>query len=210
MWRYASAAAALLVLLFAGCHRGEVRLRLSPKADDYEWRPLISAEQFSAPCRKLFYIVVPPVGYAEARRHPLEGHALGARMRWNSIARALCEQFDELRVKHNEARITIREFDVRRSELTGALKGLTGRKAELDGELEKYRAAQESLDAASRVQGAQAVDQAREATAQMADAREKGNTTIAAARELLGTVVPPPPQEPTGESAAPSNAPAPG
>lgn len=191
MNRFASGAALVLALLLTGCHGGQVRLRVSPDSRRHEWRDVISADQFTAPCRKVFYVVEPRVGYAEARRHPLEGYALSARMRWNKITAALCDHFDELRRQHNAASITIQEFDERLTMLQDVLKELSEKKAGLDAAIEQHEAAAQSLEAASSGQGEKVLEQAHQATAQIEDARTRGDAIIAAVSELVNALAPP-------------------
>lgn len=186
----ACAALAFLALLVTGCHSGEVRLRISPESSGHEWRKPISAEQFSAPVRKLFYAVEPPLGYAEARLHPLEGHVLSAQMRWNAVIRSLLDRFDELRVQHNEARITVSGFDQRRGVLLVIAKDLAAKKALLDAAIEQYSAAKGELAAGPPRQGEQTPQTAREARVRMDEAQATADRIIKEAAGLVGALGP--------------------
>ena len=145
------------MLLLSGCHHGQVHLQVSPDSNSHEWRKIILPDQFSAPCHKLLYDVKPPVGYAEARYHAPEGVTLNIRMRWNGIVWSLCDRLNELRLGHNEARITIREFDERYAKLFAAVKDLTDKKAALDG-ARGDRGRAHGLPPGSSARGGDAVD----------------------------------------------------
>ena len=179
------AALAFFALLFAGCHAGEVRLHVSPESSRHQWRKLLAAEEFSAPVRNLFYAVEPPVGYAQARLHPLEGYALSARMSWNAVVRSLLDRFDELRVQHNEARITVQEFDQRHDDLLAITSELTAKKAKLDAALEEYSAAKEKLAAGSQRQGESTSQAASEGRKRMEQVQAAGDQIIKDASECV-------------------------
>jgi len=179
------AALPFLALLFAGCHGGEVRLRTSPDSSRHEWRRLLSAEQFSAPVRKLFYAVEPPLGYAEARLRPLEGRALSARMRWNAVIRSLLDRFDELRAQHNEAKITVSEFDQRRDVLLVISRDLTTKKVLLEAALEQYLTAKAELAAAAAEQGEQPPQPASAARTRMDEALATAERIITEASQFV-------------------------
>lgn len=138
---------ALAGLIFAvtGCHRQSVDVRVSPDADRYERRTPISPEQFRAPCEELIFAVDAPVGYAMARRRPLRGYAVHARLRWNSALRPLLDHFDSLSAQHNRAEVTVQEFDEREAELLAVAQELKAQKLQLDADLDEYESAKEAL-----------------------------------------------------------------
>ncbi len=179
------AALAFVAVLAGACHSGQVRLLATRGSTSHQWRNAISAEQFSAPVRKLFYTVAPPMGYAEARLHPLEGQVLTARVRWNAAIRSLLDRFDELRMQHNQALITASEFDERHRRLLAVAADLAGKKTQLDAALEQYSAAKDALDAALLRDEQEQPQNAAAARAKMDEAAAAANAIVGEAEQLV-------------------------
>jgi hypothetical protein len=132
--------AAFVLASTAGCHRGQVRLRLAPGTDRYVWRDPIDPEAFRAPAGRLLYTAEPPVGYAAARQRPAQILSIALRLNWNAAIRALPEAFDQLCFRHNTAKIALSEFTERQNKLELALSDLNVQKSRLDAVLAQYEA----------------------------------------------------------------------
>jgi hypothetical protein len=112
-----------------------VRLRAAPDTDRFEWRNVLSVEDFSAPCRDLLYMVAAPVGYSMARKQPLQGLAVNAKARWDTAVAPLCSHFEQLCIRHNRGDVTLQEFGERTAKLQALLRALTVQRRQLDAAL---------------------------------------------------------------------------
>jgi hypothetical protein len=99
------------------------------------------------PARELLYHIDAPLGYARGYCRPLEGFAFNARVRWNVTVRPLGDNLRRLAERHNEAEVTLVEFEGRQRELLIALQRLTVLRGELDQALQDYQRARETSDA---------------------------------------------------------------
>jgi hypothetical protein len=128
-----------------GCHRNQVRLQVAPGVNRFEWRKPASLSACRARCQKLLYVVDLPIGYARGRARRVEGFVFNARMRWNVAVRPVCEEFEGLCERHNNALISVQEFEQRRQELLSAVGELADRRQRLDMALQAYEAARSEL-----------------------------------------------------------------
>ncbi len=199
MRRFAARAALVLcALACAGCHRGMVRLETMPGSGTYEWRDPLTAEGFRKPCAELPYEIETPVGYAQARKDPLVGFAVNARMQWNDTVKPVLIHFDDLCKRYNAALVTLSEFDAREGELVGAALDLSTWREALSAALLKYEGAQEVQQTAER-EGAEATDETRRAATDMDAAKESVEGLIKRATTLVAGLGPvaAPPEQPT-------------
>jgi hypothetical protein len=172
----------LFVLLTAGCHRGQVRLRASADSDRYVWRDLIQPEQYCADCRALRYEIKPEDSYAKARRHPPDGHLLSTRIYWNRVAESLRTHLTDLCSRHNAAQTTVREFDQRSASLLGTLQELKRKRSVLDAALAEYLAEKTLLASEMPTTTPERAAQAR---ARVEDSRTRAERIVADAKQLV-------------------------
>ncbi len=137
-----------LVLCLAGCHGGQLRLRVSEHSSRFVWRDPVSCEQFKDLWRGLLYPARPPLGYAEGRQQAAEGFVLNAQMRWNDHVRALAGMSELICQQHNEEQVTLREFERGRLELEEAAAGMADLRKELDDAFQEHRTARDQMERA--------------------------------------------------------------
>lgn len=109
----ANAITCCMVLLWTGCHRGQISLRSAPGVTDRVWREPVQLEVLAAEAAKLRVLIDPPVGYAAARQRPTEEFALDSRLRWNRLVDRLVDYYAGLVELHNSAGTTVQEFNER-------------------------------------------------------------------------------------------------
>jgi hypothetical protein len=107
----------LAVLLVIGCHGEQVLMATAPTGGNYEWREPVELASVVHVAAELPVPVDRPVGYAEARQRPLSAYGIGARIRWNRAVSSLCGRYGELCAAHNNAQISVQEFEARLAEL---------------------------------------------------------------------------------------------
>ncbi len=171
--RFLCATLVVLALGSASCHRGQLRLRTSPGSSKHQWRKLISPEAFRQPCVDLPCAVEPPVGYAQARREPLDPFIVNGQVRWNSTVEALCGQFD----RGNQ-------------ELLEAVRYLTARKAELQAALDRYRSAKAASNPERAEQGEGSNADRAQARRAMEKARATAEGIVAGAAQRIEALAP--------------------
>jgi hypothetical protein len=143
---------ALTVVLLgatAGCHNGQVRMRLAPGSHKYVWQAPITATQCRQFYEDLTYEVKPAVGYGPGRGEEMERFSVDARLRWNDAVHPLSGLFEGLCHDHNRALISLNEFEKRKSQLTVAASALAGLKKKLNAAMDDYGKARE-LETANR------------------------------------------------------------
>ncbi len=188
--RFLCAALVMLALGSASCHRGQLRLRTRPNSSIHQWRNPISPEAFRRPCVDLPCAVEPPVGYAQARRDPLDPFIVNVQVRWNSTVEVLCGQFDRLCELHNQAGLTVQEFNQRKKELLKAVRYLAIRKAEFQIVLAQYRLAKDALHTAGAQQGEGSSAELAEARSAMEKARATAEGIVAEAAQHIEAPAP--------------------
>jgi len=151
--RWLLCAVVLTLALAAGCRRDQVRLQVGRTGEGFEWRDPISASEFRRPAEALLYDVRPPVGYATARQQSGERFVMDARLRWNDLILPLCASYDRLGRAHNDARLTVCDFQEQEAALAGMSRSLAVDRDDLDKGLEAFLSAQDAL-AQIRVEGA--------------------------------------------------------
>ncbi len=148
-------ACALAVLpALPGCHGNQVRLRAAPHSNRYVWRRPVEGGRLQQGCRDLFYAVDPPLGYARARTSEPQGFLFNARLRWNATVRPVCAGLGELGRRHNQALISVAEFEQQKQSLDAAVGELAEIKGRLDGALEAYQVVRETIVRAGAVRAA--------------------------------------------------------
>jgi hypothetical protein len=190
------AAAAFLIAALAGCHRGMVRLRVAPDEFRFAWRKPVTLEQLLPGADDLAYVIQPPIGYAMARQQPLDERLLAIKLRWNEAVEPIWDCFPQLRDDHNNARITLQEFDNRRRELHEAVEQLSGHKADLDKTVAAYGRAREDVGRLRYADGAMAEAARAVAQSQMKTAGDEADRIVKEARRLVGILAG---QEPAGD-----------
>ncbi|MFO8006970.1 MAG: hypothetical protein R6V05_04455 [Candidatus Brocadiia bacterium] len=129
----------LFLLVPMGCHREQVRLRASAGSNRYVWRHLIETGRLQESCRELLYTIEPPLGYAQARTGQPQSFVFNARLRWNAAVRPLCAELVELARLHNQARVSLAEFEQVRKSLDAAVAELEPMKVRLEDALDTYQ-----------------------------------------------------------------------
>ncbi|MHC5035003.1 MAG: hypothetical protein ACYTFZ_08195 [Planctomycetota bacterium] len=179
------AALAIGILSSTGCHKGQVRLQVDPNSNRFKWCDPILAEEFTAECQGLLYVVEAPVGYAMARKQPLHGFAVNARARWDTAVEPLCERFRRLCSRHNRADITLQEFEDCRAELQTALGDLGSRRRRLDALLEALEATESALEESGQEPGAEEQHDRAALRAAARQLRIQADATLSAARKQV-------------------------
>ena len=122
-----------------GCHRNEVRLPVSPVADDYVWRTRINPEEYMSRIDALMLPINPPTGYAEARESPPEEFVMSTHLDWNRMIEHLRDEFSRLIRQHNQGAISVERFEPRMDKLQEALDRMQSAREAIAEDLVQYR-----------------------------------------------------------------------
>jgi hypothetical protein len=177
----------LFLLVPTGCHREQVRLRTAAGSDRYVWRQLIETGRLQESCRGLLYTIEPPLGYAQARTGQPQSFVFNARLRWNAAVRPLCAELAELARRHNQARVSLAEFEQIRGSLDAAVAELEPLKARLEDALDTYQTVRGNIipeDTTAPLAGTPP-----RALSALQTARTDVENTIAEATELAAALV---------------------
>jgi len=177
----------LFLLVPTGCHREQVRLRTAAGSDRYVWRQLIETGRLQSSCRELLYTTDPPLGYAQARTGQPQSFVFNARLRWNAAVRPLCAELGALARRHNQARVSLAEFEQIRGSLNAAVAQLEPLRARLEDALNAYQAVRGNMipeDTTAPLAGAPT-----RALSALQAARTDVEDTIAEATELAAALV---------------------
>lgn len=178
-------ACAAFLLLAAGCHRGQVRLREAPRSDRFVWRDPVPASKCDSYWRDLLLPARPPMGYAEGREKTADTRSLNAKLRWNDSARTLGGMFRLLCARHNEGLISLSEYEQRQTELLRATGQLRRLRKHLTDALESYAAAKQQVAEARAEAGGTARTRTEEARQQLETASENIEDTLEEASDLV-------------------------
>jgi hypothetical protein len=140
MTRYAIMALLGLALTATmACHQNEVRLPRTPRGAEFVWREPVDPEQYLQKTQALKLALEPPTGYAEARERAPDEFVMATHLDWNAMADELQKEFLRLVGLHNNAEVSLQQYEQGISELERILQHMQSTRADIVQTLSQYR-----------------------------------------------------------------------